>query len=74
MSQSYNIFPKISEYYVYWYRFSIYMLNTCLSLKRLHGVDIEMIGRPSPVQITHQENHSNAKHYHEKTLKPFIIA
>ena len=53
------------------------MLNTCLSLKRLHGVDIEMIGRPIPVQITHQENHSNAKHYHEKTLKPlhrFIIA
>ena len=40
-----------------------------LSLKRLHGVDIDMIDtpRPIPVQITQQENHPNAKHYHKKT-------
>ena len=30
-----------------------------------------MIDRPIPVQITRQENHSNAKHYHIKTLKAF---
>ena len=30
-----------------------------------------MIDRPIPVQITQQENHSNAKHYHKKTLKAF---
>ena len=38
-------------------------------MKRLHGVDIEMIDRPIPVQKTQQEKHSNAKHYHKKTLK-----
>ena len=52
-------------------RFSIYILNKFLSLKRLHGVVIEMIDRPIPVQITQQESHSNAKHYHKKTLKAF---
>ena len=41
------------------------MLNTFLSLKQLHGVDLEMID--IPVQITQQGNHSNAKHYHKKT-------
>ena len=40
-------------------RFSIYILNTFISLKRLHGDDIEMIDRPIPLQITQQENHSN---------------
>ena len=50
--------------------FLFIMLNTFLSLKRLHGIDIEMIDRPIPVQITQQENHSNAEHYHKKTLKP----
>ena len=45
------------------------MLNTFLSLKRMHGIDIEMIDRPITVQITQQENHSNTKHYHKKTLK-----
>ena len=28
-----------------------------------------MIDRPIPVQKTQQEKHSNAKHYHKKTLK-----
>ena len=50
-------------------RFSIYILDTFLSMKRLHGVDIELIDRPIPVQITQQENHPNAKQYHKKTLK-----
>ena len=45
------------------------MLNTFLSLKLLHGIDIEMIDRPIPVQRTQQENHSNAKHCHKKTIK-----
>ena len=44
-------------------RISIYILNSL--------VDIEMIDRLIPVQITQQENHSNTKHYHKKTLKPF---
>ena len=44
------------------------MLNTFLSLKRLQGVDFEMID--IPVQITQQGNHSNAKHYHKKTHEP----
>ena len=30
-----------------------------------------MIDRPIPVKKTQQEKHSNAKHYHKKTLKPF---
>ena len=38
---------------------------TFLSLKRLHGIDIEMID--IPVQITQKGNHSNAKHYHKNT-------
>ena len=45
------------------------MLNTFLSLKRLHGIDIKMINMHIPVQRTQQENHSNAKHYHKKTIK-----
>ena len=30
-----------------------------------------MIDRLIPVQTTQQENHSNAKYYHKKTLKAF---
>ena len=45
------------------------MLNTFLSLKRLHGIDIKMINMHIPVQRTQQENHSNDKHYHKKTIK-----
>ena len=41
------------------------MLNTFVSLKRLPGIDIEMID--IPVQITQQRNHSNAKEYHKRT-------
>ena len=40
-----------------------------LSLKWLHGIDMEMIDRHIPVQITQQENHSNTKHCHKKALK-----
>ena len=36
------------------------MLNTFHGI----GIDIEMIDRPIPVQMTQQENHLNAKHYH----------
>ena len=44
------------------------MSNTFLSLKQLHGVDLEMID--IPVQITQQGNHSNAKHIIKRHTKP----
>ena len=50
--------------------YSISMLNTFVSLKRLPGVDIEMID--IPVQITQQRNHSNAKYYHLRTHQTSI--
>ena len=40
-------------------------LNTCVSLKRLSGVDIEMINIPE--QITQQRTYSNVKYYHKRT-------
>ena len=45
--------------------YNISMLNMFLSLKRLPGVDFEMID--IPVQITQQRNHLNAKYYHKRT-------
>ena len=59
-------------YFVY----SISLLNTFVSLKRLPGAGIKM--KDIPVQVTQQRNHSNVKYYHKniitKSLYRIIIA